>query len=60
MPADSAGLLFADVVKENIMRKYLLAVSIVCGLLAGCASPGNMGMQQQIETPAWVTESGTL
>lgn len=41
------------------MRKYLLAVAVVCGLLAGCASPGNMGAQQ-IETPAWVTESGTL
>lgn len=40
------------------MRKCLLVVSIVCGVLAGCASPGNMGMQENA-APAWVTESGT-
>lgn len=40
------------------MRKYLLAVTIVCGLLAGCAGPGNMGMQQST-TPTWDNGAGT-
>lgn len=40
------------------MRKYLLAVAIVCGLLAGCASPGNMGMHQS-DAPTWDNGAGT-
>jgi hypothetical protein len=29
--------------KGNIMRKMLIAVSVVCGILAGCSSPGMGG-----------------